>query len=168
MNRSELLRKVAHVRRDELFVPEQGTEYEFDIPPEIVPEVNEKFERFIRGEVDKKEFVEFLVRKLHSLELRTVEMVFRVSEKTGIRFPHVFQMYVEFFLLTALNPCKYRVIESTRRRVAMNVEGCPVDGMCDINCQGVFEEIALKTRFSLEIEVIQKNRVCVVSFKAPW
>jgi len=128
------MKELGRVKPEELFKLEGGKK-EYDIPPEMV----EEFRKNFSGDGAKG------MELIHSLSERygdrTFEMVKKVAEKTGINFPHLFQSYVEFLIILAIGVEKYRVKESTRKRLFIEVPSCPLHNKWCSECERALRKI---------------------------
>ena len=128
------MKKAGRVKPEELFKLEAGKK-EYDIPPEMV----EEFRKNFPGDgVKGMELIHSLAEKYGD---RTFEMVKKVAEKTGINFPHLFQSYVEFLLILAIGVEKYKVKESTTKRLFMEIPSCPLHNKWCSECEKALKKI---------------------------
>lgn len=117
-------------------------DYEYDLPKELIYAVMKEFpiERLFSAEVEMNDdflaeqgraFMNLLIREADSdaYRDRTGEMIEKVAQQTGIRFPHVFERYVELGILALRPRDAWNVTEATTRALKVRNYNCSVGRM---------------------------------------
>ncbi len=129
-----------------------GQDYAYDIPKELIYTLLKEFpiENLFStdGETTEdflaeqgKKFMNILIREADSevYRDRTADMIERVAQQTGIRFPHVLERYVELGILTLRPRDAWTVTEATTQALKVRSFNCSIDRMCAekgiSNCQ---------------------------------
>lgn len=119
-----------------------GQDYAYDIPKELIYTVLKEFpvESLLSdGETSEdflakqgKRFMNILIREADSEAFRdrTADMIERVAQQTGIRFPHVFERYVELGILTLRPRDAWTVTEATTKSLKVRSFNCSLGKMC--------------------------------------
>lgn len=120
-----------------------GQDYAYDIPKELIYSVLQEFpleslfstdgesnEDFLAKQ--GKKFMNILIREADSEPFRdrTASMIERVAQQTGIRFPHVFERYVELGILTLRPRDAWTVTEATTKSLKVRSYNCSLGKMC--------------------------------------
>lgn len=120
-----------------------GQDYAYDIPKELIYTVLKEFpieslfntegkitEDFLAKQ--GKKFMSILIREADSEAFRdrTSDMIERVAQQTGIRFPHVFERYVELGILTLRPRDAWTVTEATTKVIKIRSFNCSLGKMC--------------------------------------
>lgn len=119
-----------------------GQDYEYDMPKELILTVINEFpiESLINQEGETNEdflikqgktFMDLLIRAADSdpFRDRTAEMIECVAQQTGIRFPHVFERYVELGILTIRPRDAWTVTEATTKALKVRNFNCSIGKM---------------------------------------
>lgn len=119
-----------------------GQNYEYDLPKELIYAVQKEFpiEGLINsdGETSEdflekkgKKFMSLLIQEADSEAFRdrTADMIERVAQQTGIRFPHVFERYVELGILTLRPRDAWTVTEATTKALKVRSFNCSLGKM---------------------------------------
>ncbi|MCO5384700.1 hypothetical protein [Desulfosporosinus sp.] len=114
-----------------------GQDYVYDLPKELIYAVNKEFpieSLFSSDEVTSEEllvkqgkaFMNLVIRNADSdaYRDRTADMIERVAQQTGIRFPHVFERYVELAILALRPRDAWTVTEATTRVLKVRSFNC--------------------------------------------
>ncbi|KGK90891.1 hypothetical protein DP73_06485 [Desulfosporosinus sp. HMP52] len=114
-----------------------GQDYVYDLPKELIYAVNKEFpveslfnsdkeisEDFL--EEQGKSFMAVLIKNTDSEAFRdrTADMIERVAEQTGIRFPHVFERYVEHAIIVLRPRDAWTVTEATTKQLKVRSFNC--------------------------------------------
>lgn len=129
-----------------------GQDYVYDLPKELIYTVSKEFpfeslfstdgeatEDFLAQQ--GKRFMSILIRHADSeiFRDRTADMIEHVAQQTGIRFPHVFERYVELGILTLRTRDAWTVTEATTKTLKVRSFNCSLGKLCDEkginNCQ---------------------------------
>ncbi|HBW34938.1 hypothetical protein [Desulfosporosinus sp. BICA1-9] len=120
-----------------------GQDYVYDLPKELIYTVIQEFplkslfstdgettEDFLAEQ--GRRFMSILIREADSETFRdrTADMIERVAQQTGIRFPHVFQRYVELGILTLRPRDAWTVTEATTNALKVRSFNCSLGKMC--------------------------------------
>jgi hypothetical protein len=149
-----------------------GQDYVYDLPKELIYAVNEEFsveDLFnLEGDVSEdflteqgKAFMNLLIKKADSETYRdrTADMIERVAQQTGIRFPHVFERYVELGILALRPRDAWTVTEATTRALIVRSFNCSLGKMsvekginnCDKFCLSANQVAAEKAGIRLHM-----------------
>ncbi|TGE36391.1 hypothetical protein E4K67_20925 [Desulfosporosinus fructosivorans] len=120
-----------------------GQDYAYDMPKELIYTILKEFplESFFStyGENTEdflakqgKRFMNILIREADSevFRDRTADMIERVAQQTGIRFPHVLERYVELGILTLRPRDAWTVTEATTKVLKVRSFNCSLGKMC--------------------------------------
>jgi hypothetical protein len=109
----------------------------------------------------------FLIREADSKEFldRTGEMIEHVAQQTGIRFPHVFERYVELGILTLRPRDAWTVTEATTKTLKIRSFNCSLGKLfaekginnCQVFCLATNEVAAEKAGTKL-LMTCSKNK----------
>ena len=120
-----------------------GQDYLYDISKELIYAVLKEFpieslfsmegettENFLEEQGQK--FMSILIREADSEAFRdrTADMIERVAQQTGIRFPHVLERYVELGILTLRPRDAWTVTEATTKALKVRSFNCTLGKMC--------------------------------------
>ena len=166
-----------------------GQDYAYDLPKELIYAFNKEFslEGLINpaGETSEdflakqgKTFMSLLIRKADSdaYRDRTADMIERVAQQTGIRFPHVFERYVELGILTLRPRDAWTVTEATTKALKVRSFNCSLGKMfaekglnnCQAFCLAANQEAAEKAGTNLEMTYSKDadgSGLCELSFR---
>ncbi len=152
------MKDIGRVKPEELFKID-GRKKEYDIPPQMV----EEFKKNFSGDgIKAVELIKELAGKYGD---RTFEMVKKVAEKTGINFPHLFQSYVEFLLILAIGVEKYKVKETTTRRLFMEIPLCPLYGRWCPECERALKKIDEISKVKTKLSIQNNPEKCSLIFE---
>lgn len=134
------------VKKEELFTLEDG-EKEYDISPQMI----EEFRKISpEGGIETMNLIYELINNFRE---RTFYMVKKVAQKTGIKFPHLLQAYIELLFILKMGIEKYKIKESTRNRIITQLPSCPLYERWCGEC-----EKALKRAGEIcELDILIKN-----------
>lgn len=154
------MKKIGRVNKEDLFIFD-GKEKEYDIHPEMVRLIRENLKD------SGKEIMEDIIDASQKYEERTLQLIKEVAKRTGIRFPHLLQSYVEFFLNIAVGAEYYNVKESTLRRIRIEIPVCPKEGRwCNI-CRDAVEHASYRLSIPAKIEFKRKDSMCIFDIENP-
>jgi len=166
-------------------------DYEYDLPKELIYAVMKEFpidRLFSSGEEindnflaeQGRNFMDLLIREADSdaYRDRTGEMIEKVAEQTGIRFPHVFERYVELGILALRPRDAWNVTEATTRALKVHNYNCSLGKMfaekglnnCHVFCLAANEVAADKARMTLNMtcsKAADDNGLCEFEFRVP-
>ena len=149
-----------------------GQDYAYDLPKELIYAVNKEFpiEGLFNpdGETSEdfltkqgKAFMSLLIREADSdaYRDRTADMIERVAQQTGIRFPHVFERYVELGILTLRPRDAWTVTEATTKALKVRSFNCSLGKMfaekginnCQTFCTAANQAAAEKAGVNLQM-----------------
>lgn len=149
---------IGRVKKGELFVFD-GKEKEYDIPPEMVKLIRDNLKS------SGKEIMNDIMDASNKCAERTFHLVKEVAKKTGIKFPHLLQAYLEFFLNIALGVEYYSVKESTRRSIRIEIPECPKkEKWCDV-CKDAIMFASDKLNMSTKVRFSKKDSICIVQIE---
>lgn len=152
------MKKLGMVKKKDLLKLEEKKK-EYDIPPQMVEEFRKTFP------TDGIKAMELIHQLSERFGDRTFEMVKRVSEKTGINFPHLFQSYVEFLLILAMGVEKYRMKESTTRRLFIDVPSCPLyEKWCE-ECEKALKKAEEFCKIQTKLTLQKSSQKCSLIFE---
>ncbi|HUX46770.1 MAG TPA: hypothetical protein VMV58_02035, partial [Desulfosporosinus sp.] len=127
-----------------------------------------------------RNFMDLLIREADSdaYRDRTGEMIEKVAEQTGIRFPHVFERYVELGILALRPRDAWNVTEATTRALKVHNYNCSLGKMfaekglnnCHVFCLAANEVAADKARMTLNMtcsKAADDNGLCEFEFRVP-
>lgn len=155
-----------------------GKEFGYGIPAAILKDLSSAYsiDRFLAdGAGDPEAFgekgMEAVIAAVKNSGDRTWEMMTKVSQQTGIVFPHHVQYLVESYLLATRSSLQCTVGESTMRSLRIHVEGCPCAGKEGVSCEGICRaalaracrEYNLPTMISVRKSAICEYRVSPAS-----
>ncbi len=145
-------------------------DYVYDLPKELIASVSKEFsiERLFgpEGEISEeflanqgRAFMGLLIREADSEAFldRTGEMIEQVAQQTGIRFPHVFERYVELGILTLRPRDAWTVTEATTKALKVRSFNCSLGKLfaekrlnnCQVFCTAANEVAAEKAGIKL-------------------
>lgn len=151
------MKKLGRVKKEDLFTLEPG-EKEYDLPPQMV----EEFKKISPSDgVEAMNLIHELSGRFGD---RTYQMVKKVAEKTGINFPHLFQSYVEFLLILKMGVEKYRVKETTLRRVVVEIPSCTLSGKWCKECERAMKRAGEISGVEVSLEKETKDGICLLRF----
>lgn len=114
-----------------------GQDYVYDLPKELIYAVNKEFSIESLFSSDEESSEDFLVKQgktFMSLLIknadsdiyrdRTADMIERVAQQTGIRFPHVFERYIELAILALRPRDAWTVTEATTKVLKVRSFNC--------------------------------------------
>lgn len=166
-----------------------GQDYKYDMPKELIFKVMEEFplESLFnsKGETSEeylisqgKAFMNLLINEADSdtFRDRTAEMIERVAKQTGIRFPHVFERYVELGILTLRPRDAWTVTEATTKALKVRNFNCSIGKMfaekrldiCHVFCLAANQVVAEKTSLSLDMSCskdLNDSGLCELVFR---
>ncbi|AFM40100.1 hypothetical protein Desaci_1061 [Desulfosporosinus acidiphilus SJ4] len=164
-----------------------GQDYVYDMPKELIYKVNSEFpaesllkqlsgasEDFLAEQGTK--FMTILIREADSdtYKDRTAEMIEKVAQQTGIRFPHVFERYIELGILTLRPRDAWTVTEATTRTLKVRSYNCSLSkrfaekgiNNCEIFCLAAAKTAAKKVEMTLEITCGKDgNGACELAYR---
>lgn len=149
-----------------------GQDYAYDLPKELIYAMSKQFsiDNLINSEGETDEdflkrqgrvFMNTLIQEADSdaFRDRTAEMIEQVAKQTGLRFPHVFERYVELAILSLRPRDAWTVTEATTRALKVRSFNCSLGKLlaekgvdnCQAFCQATHEAAAEKTGVKLQI-----------------
>ncbi len=168
-----------------------GQDYAYDMPKELIYTVIKQFplENMINreGELDEgflmkqgETFMKLLIREADSDKFRdrTAEMIERVAQQTGIKFPHVFERYVELGILTLRPRDAWTVTEATTKALNVRNFNCSLGKMftekgihnCHVFCLAANQVAAQKVGLNLNMscnQYLEGSGICELVFRMP-
>ena len=166
-------------------------DYEYDLPKELIYAVMKEFpiERlFSSGEEmndnflteQGRAFMNLLIREADSdaYRDRTGEMIEKVAQQTGLRFPHVFERYVELGILALRPRDAWNVTEATTRALKVRNYNCSLGMMfaekglnnCHVFCLAANGVAAEKSGVTLNMtcsKAADESALCDFEFRVP-
>lgn len=148
-----------------------GQDYVYDLPKELIVAVNQEFpmEKLFPPENLDEEFLakqgrEFMTLLIGAADAdayrdRTAEMIEQAARQTGIRFPHVFERYVELAILTLRPRDAWTISEATTRVLKVRSFNCSLGrkfaekgvGNCQVFCRSAYQGAAEKAGTPVEM-----------------
>ncbi|WP_407312833.1 hypothetical protein [Desulfosporosinus sp. SB140] len=149
-----------------------GQDYSYDMPKELIYKVNKEFplESIFNqvGEVSEEElarqgqdFMNVLIKEADSETYRdrTADMIEKVAQQTGIRFPHVFERYIELGILTLRPRDAWMVTQATTKTLKVCSFNCGLSKLfagkginhCEAFCLAVGRTVAEKVGMTIDI-----------------
>ncbi|KJR45454.1 hypothetical protein UF75_4172 [Desulfosporosinus sp. I2] len=168
-----------------------GQDYAYDMPKELIYTINHQFplESLFNQEGETNEdflikqgktFMNLLIREADSdaFRDRTADMIECVAQQTGIRFPHVFERYVELGILNLRPRDAWTVTEATTKTLKVRNFNCSIGKMfaekgldnCHIFCQAANQVAAEKAGLNLKMSSskgLDGNGLCEQVFRIP-
>lgn len=168
-----------------------GEDYVYDLPKELIISVNKEFplDRLFNPEGETsdefmakqgREFMSLLISEADSEAFldRTGEMIEKVAQQTGIRFPHVFERYIELGILTLRPRDAWTVTEATTRALKVRSFNCSLGKLfaekgldnCHVFCQAANEVAAERAGTKLLMTFSKNgdgNGICEQAFHLP-
>jgi len=166
-------------------------DYEYDLPKELIYAVTKEFpiERLFSSEVEINDsflaeqgrtFMNFLISEADSdtYRDRTGEMIEKVAQQTGIRFPHVFERYVELGILTLRPRDAWNVTGATTKALKIRNYSCSLGKLfaekglnnCHVFCLAANGVAAEKVGITLNMtcsKAADESGVCEFEFRLP-
>lgn len=149
-----------------------GQDYVYDLPKELIYAVNKEFppDNLFSSEAGSSEdylvqqgkaFMSLLISNADSdtYRDRTAEMIELVAQQTGIRFPHVFERYVELAVLALRPRDAWTVTEATTKVLKVRSFNCSLgqkfaeNGIsdCQLFCSAAFQTAADKAGTTVQM-----------------
>lgn len=165
--------------------------YAYDMPKELIYTVLKEFplESLFNqeGETNEdflmnqgKRFMNLLIEEADSdaFRDRTAEMIELVAQQTGIRFPHVFERYVELGILTLRPRDAWTVTEATTKALKVRHFNCSIGKMftekglsnCHVFCIAANQFAAERAGLSLKMSChkdLDESGLCEQVFLMP-
>ncbi|WP_088188232.1 hypothetical protein [Desulfosporosinus sp. FKA] len=164
-----------------------GQDYVYDMPKELIYNVNKEFplENMLKQVTDAGEeslsiqgrkFMTILIREADSERFRdrTAEMIEKVAQQTGIRFPHVFERYIELGILALRPRDAWTVTEATTRTLKVRSYNCSLSKLlaekgvknCGLFCLAASKTAAERIRITLDITCANDNmEICEFTYR---
>lgn len=166
-----------------------GQDYAYDVPKELIFAVNKEFplESLINpeGEISEdflatqgKKFMDILIREADSKVFRdrTADMIERVAQQTGIRFPHVFERYVELAIIALRPRDAWTVTEATTKALKVRSFNCSLSKLfaekgidnCHTFCMAANQVAAEKAGTNLQMSYSRDadgTGICELAFR---
>ncbi|MGC7872936.1 hypothetical protein ACPUYX_15595 [Desulfosporosinus sp. SYSU MS00001] len=164
-----------------------GQDYVYDMPKELIYKVNEDFsiENMLNQVTNAGEeslssqgtkFMTILIKEADSerFQDRTAAMIEKVAQQTGIRFPHVFERYIELGILTLRPRDAWTVTEATTRTLNVRSYDCSLSKLlaekgvknCGMFCLAASKTAAEKTGITLDITCTNDNMgICEFTYR---
>lgn len=165
-----------------------GQDYVYDLPKELILAMNEEFpaeslfsaanlgEEFLVNQ--GREFMSLLISKADgdAYRDRTAEMIERVAQQTGIRFPHVFERYIELAILALRPRDAWTISEATTRTLKVRSFNCSLGrkfgekgvGSCQVFCRAAYQGAAEKAGTPVQISCtcdLDNSGLCEFTFQ---
>jgi len=168
-----------------------GQDYAYDMPKELIYTVINEFplESLVNQEGKTSEdflinqgktFMNLLIREADSdtFRDRTADMIEFVAQQTGIRFPHVFERYVELGILTLRPRDAWTVTEATTKVLKIRNFNCSIGKIlaerginnCYSFCLAANQVAAEKSGLNLNMSYskdLDDSGLCELLFRMP-
>ncbi|AET66542.1 hypothetical protein Desor_0861 [Desulfosporosinus orientis DSM 765] len=148
-----------------------GQDYVYDLPKELIFAVNKEYSLenlFTSDNLSEdfllkqgQEFMSLLIRNADSdpYRDRTADMIERVAQQTGMRFPHVFERYVELAILALRPHDAWTISEATTKVLKVRSFNCSLGkkfaekgiNNCQAFCRAVYQAAAEKAGTTAEM-----------------
>jgi hypothetical protein len=163
-----------------------GQDYAYDMPKELIYKINAECsaesllnqDGVFNEEVlskNGKRFMNILIKEADSEAYRdrTAEMIEQVAKHTGIRFPHLFERYIELGILTLRPRDAWTVTEATTRTLKVRSYNCGLSkqfaekgiNQCEAFCLAASQAAAEKIGMNLVMACSKdSNGSCELTF----